>query len=259
MTFRMSTDIAIVLTGTIKPTTKYAKYRNWKKRREEYICALNFYSKFGKIFFLENSEYDIFNDKEFQNISNVVYRKFDKDLDDEHAIGYQEFKMLDDWIVHEKELPDRWIKLSGRYIMENFGQILQQINRSDKPLIMDLNIEKKWADTYLFYIRSDFYFKHFFGKYKYVTPYLDIEEILYRYLVYQKVLNEINIFRYEPIFSVVTSGLGKQKRKKGVIKRFILNQLRKVNLKIYPYRIIYFCPFLSTYKRIIKGIKKIIN
>ena len=82
-------NIALVLTGTIKPTTDTTKYKDWKSRRREYLESLNYYSSFGKIYFLENSDYDLENDKEFINIPNVVYRKFSKDKNNNHNIGYQ--------------------------------------------------------------------------------------------------------------------------------------------------------------------------
>ncbi|HJI74602.1 MAG TPA: hypothetical protein OIM03_10105 [Veillonellaceae bacterium] len=248
-------DIALVLTGTIVPTTRYSKYRDWKVRRLEYLKALNYYSQYGKIYFLENSGYDIESDEAFTSIPNVNYRKFPRDENDRHAIGYQEFKMLDDWILNEKNPPQSWIKLSGRYIIENFPEILEQVRQTDKNLLMDINVDKKWADTYLFYITSNFYKEHFLHKYVYCTPYLCIEEILYKYLLYYRLFREVNFFLSEPIYAVVSSNGRKSNHGKSPMDRMYRNIWRKINFKIYPSRLVFFPPFYATVHKIRRAIE----
>ncbi|MBC3537804.1 hypothetical protein [Megasphaera hominis] len=235
-------NIALVLTGTIKPTTDTTKYKDWKSRRREYLESLNYYSSFGKIYFLENSDYDLENDKEFINIPNVVYRKFSKDKNNNHNIGYQEFKMLDDWILNEENPPSRWIKLSGRYIIENFAEILNQAQKSDKELIMDLTINKRWADTYLFCIDTSFYKKNFAGIYVYCAPFVAIESVLYDSLCYYKLLDNIEFFKREPLFDVISSK-GYRRKRKGKIEKKIINTWRAFNFRIYPSRLVFFPPF----------------
>ena len=234
----MALDFAIVLTGTIIPMTKYAAYKNWKKRRQEYLRSLKFYSQFARVFFLENSTYDLMHDKEFIEIGNVSYRKIPVDGNPDHSMGWQEFSMLDLWISTEQEVPERWVKLSGRYLVTNFNDILQQCRNSKKDLIMDIDILNKWAITWMFSITTACYIKHFKNKYSLSRPYLPIETILYSYLR-ATAFSSIEIFSIEANYNVVTAGVNEKISSKNRISLFLLDLSRKLNLKLYPRAMIF--------------------
>ena len=68
--------IPIVLTGTIVPNAIKTVHRNWKVRRNEYLEAITYYKKFSKVYFIENSHYDISHDSEFSSDERFKYFKF---------------------------------------------------------------------------------------------------------------------------------------------------------------------------------------
>jgi hypothetical protein len=71
--FSMINDMnkfAIVLTGTITPNSIRTTHVDTMMRRQEYLNAVKFYTKFAPVFFLENSCYSLDQDKEFSEIQN---------------------------------------------------------------------------------------------------------------------------------------------------------------------------------------------
>lgn len=161
-------EFAIVLTGTIIPNTILVSYENGEERRRDYLIAIEYYRKFSPVFFLENSTYDVGNDKEFHQYDNVFIRKFPVSKFQRKGKGFQEFEMIDRWIKSEKNLPARWIKITGRYIIRDFINILNDTIASDKrrKLIMDIYRKRKSAITALFYIESTLYKNIFMNAYK---------------------------------------------------------------------------------------------
>lgn len=197
-------DIAIVVTGTITPTSNYTKNRDPAKRRAEYLNSLKYYSAFGEVFFLENSGYDLAGDRDFSELERVHLRPMPVDMDSTHSIGYQEFHMLDTWLAAEQEMPRKWVKLSGRYIIENFPKLMHQFQTTDKDLVMDVYMYRKWADTWLFCITTEYWEEHFKGKYIVSQPYLAIETVLYCYLRWHA-FPSVDCFVEGPRFSIVSS------------------------------------------------------
>lgn len=159
----MKDNFAIVLTSTIVPNSIKTKYIDPSKRRLEYLKAIEYYKNYGDIFFLENSSYQIEKDKDFYQYKNVYIRKFPTSQHYEKGKGYQEFEMLDNWIKSEKNLPEHWIKITGRYIITNFNHIYNDILTSNNELIIEQNSKKKWAHTNLFYISTEYYKNNFLG------------------------------------------------------------------------------------------------
>ena len=176
-------NIAIVLTGTIVPQAKYVKYRNYEKRRQEYLANLRYYSQFAPVFFLENSGYDIQADADFTSIANITYRSFKADNEYEQDIGYQEFSMLDTWEKTEPNMPEAWFKISGRYRIENFAQLFAQCSSGKYDIVIEMNELMRWADTYLFFCSTTFYRSAIEGLYRYCGPYSSIEQIIFNYLI----------------------------------------------------------------------------
>ncbi len=156
---------AIVLTGTIVPNTDlYTKYTNPQQRRQEYLDALFFYSQFGRVYFLENSSYSLETDADFQSIPNVVIRKSPISNFSHRGKGFQEFEMLDYWVTHESDVPQSWLKVTGRYIYLYFQEIYNEcLNNLDKKMIVNQYLFSKWSDTGLFFVQTDYYRKNIIG------------------------------------------------------------------------------------------------
>ncbi|MCY7369077.1 MAG: hypothetical protein LH474_13100, partial [Chamaesiphon sp.] len=56
----MSTEIPIILTGTIIPNTNVRlQHINPEQRRKEYLDCINYYRNFAPVYFLENSSYPV--------------------------------------------------------------------------------------------------------------------------------------------------------------------------------------------------------
>lgn len=162
-----STKIAIVLTGTISPNTNLvSNHLDPQARRNEYLNAIRFYSQFGKVYFLENSIYNLDQDSEFQNIPNVLIRKFPVSNFFDRGKGFQEFEMIDAWINSEVALPEKWIKVTGRYIYQDFQKILDECHRHTQSITINQYLFAKWADVALFCITTNFYQNHIIGIYQ---------------------------------------------------------------------------------------------
>jgi hypothetical protein len=160
-------QIAIVLTGTINPNTNLVNnHLDPEIRRKEYLKTIHFYRQFGKVYFLENSTYPLDRDAGFQNIPNVSIRKFPVSTFSDRGKGFQEFEMLDAWVESESNLPARWIKVTGRYIYEDFQKILTECYNSDRSIIINQYLFAKWADVALFYTTTDFYKDRIVGIYQ---------------------------------------------------------------------------------------------
>jgi hypothetical protein len=159
--------LSIVLTGTIIPnTTIHNKYLDPEARRQDYLNAIHFYRNFAPVCFLENSTYDLKGDRAFQAIPNVTVHQF-KASCPARGKGFQEFEMLDQWMNIEPNLPERWIKITGRYLYLEFEQILNEcIQNPDIPLIINQYLFANHSDTALFCIKSSFYQDNISGLYR---------------------------------------------------------------------------------------------
>lgn len=183
--------ISFVLTGTIVPNSTFVVHDNVEKRREEYLRAIRFYSQIGTVYFLENSSYDLLNDRDFTKMKNVNIRKFPKSDNYNKGKGYQEFEMLDAWVAEEEELPDRWIKITGRYIIENIKSMVEKCTSEvQREFIADAYLKKRVVNTFIFYITTDFYRKYITGIYQECddSKGLWIEKILF---------NKMDMFPFE--------------------------------------------------------------
>lgn len=162
-----ASSIAIVLTGTIIPNTIAVRHADPQKRRLEYLSALRYYSSFGQVYFLENSLYNLLEDKEFCSIPNAYMRKFPISRDISKGKGYQEFEMIDHWLTIEGNAPSVFFKITGRYIVNNFSRIYSECTR--KPLeniIIDQHVREQIAITSLFCVNVNFYLSNLKGIYK---------------------------------------------------------------------------------------------
>jgi hypothetical protein len=161
-------DLVLLLTGTISVNAIFTKHNNSYERRSEYLKSLKFYSNFSKIFFLENSGYDFSLDKDFLEIDNVIYYQHPKSKAYTKGKGYQEFEMIDGWLKKNSNKSHAFIKISGRYLIENIDKIIK-ICKEDKQstIIIERNIfAKKIALTDIFYVTTDYYLNNISGLYR---------------------------------------------------------------------------------------------
>jgi hypothetical protein len=160
-------NLAIVLTGTIIPNTAlHTQHLDPEARRQEYLNAIHFYRNFAPVYFLENSTYDLKGDRAFNDIPNVTVHRF-KTSSPSKGKGFQEFEMLDQWMKLEPNLPERWIKVTGRYIYLDFYEILNEcIRNQDIPLIINQYLFANHSDTALFCVETNYYRNNISGLYR---------------------------------------------------------------------------------------------
>jgi hypothetical protein len=114
ITHLMPAEIPIVLTGTVIPNVPDARTINVEARVRDYIAALEFYLRFAQVIFLENSSYPLERHPEFRERDRLRVYRFQPSMKPGRGKGYQEFEMLDSWILSEAEPPKHWLKITGR-------------------------------------------------------------------------------------------------------------------------------------------------
>jgi hypothetical protein len=233
----MNPDIAILLTGTIIPHSSFVVHADPKLRRDEYITSIKYYSQFCPVYFLENSEYDMFADSEFSSCPNVIIRKFPVSPEYSRGKGFQEFEMIDKWLEGEKNPPRRIIKITGRYIIKNFQQIFSECRNADKDIcLIDLYRKPKVAISSLFSISCNNYSKYFKGAYSECDDQIGvyIEHIIFK-RIYSSDLR-IQFFQHEPRVCGIEGSTGIKLSGRRIIcmikdqKRFIYNLFHQKSL-----------------------------
>ncbi len=194
--------IPIVLTGTIIPNSIIVTHSNWKIRRREYLDAITYYKKFSKVYFLENSHYDLSHDDKFSNDENFQCFKFKPSKEFERGKGYQEFQMLDEFVKHKLN-EDCFMKVTGRYIYKNFGDLFSFCLRSKckYDLIIDAVMRRKRACTSLFYVKRSIYLQGL------QCSYLEMDDsrgVWAEHIIY-KVLQNIDSYIYFPELPILNS------------------------------------------------------
>jgi hypothetical protein len=205
----MNPNIGILLTGTIIPHSLFVVHADPKLRREEYITAIKYYSQFCPVYFLENSEYDIFADPEFSSLNNVTIRKFPVSPEYLLGKGYQEFEMIDKWLETEKNPPPRIIKITGRYIIKNFQQIFNECRDVDEDIcLIDLYRKPRVAISSLFSITRDNYSRYFRGAYLECNDQIGIyiEHVLFKRIISSNL--RTRCFQYDPRISGIDGSTG---------------------------------------------------
>lgn len=159
----MNTEIPIVLTGTIIPNTNIRmKHLDAEKRRKEYLNCINYYRNFAPVYFLENSSYPVEEDLEFTSIPNVEIRKFPVSSFPEKGRGFQEFEMIDSFIKNEKNIPNKFLKITGRYFYTNIKDILNECYQNkDRCFIINQYLSSNRAVVALFFLKHNIIFKTF--------------------------------------------------------------------------------------------------
>lgn len=164
----MDKRLAIVLTATLVPNAIHTVHLDAAQRRAEYLAAIEFYCRYGEVYFLENSAHDLESDAAFHRHGNVHIRKFPPSAEYDKGKGYQEFEMLDHWLATEPCPPSRWIKITGRHLASNFEQVYSECrNESQYELIIEQKRPPyRVALTDLFYVTSEYYRRRFMGIYR---------------------------------------------------------------------------------------------
>lgn len=179
----MSVNMGIVLTGTIKPNSNFVVIKDVTERRRQYLEALEYYSQFAPVWFVENSEYDLENDDDFSKLNNVTIVKCQVSKEFSKGKGYQEFEMLDRFFSIV-DIPETIIKVTGRYIIEDFAQVIQDsMNMGNAKVLVNLHQRRKYAETYLLTFKRDFYRDRLMGLYKKVNDEkgIYIEHVYYEF------------------------------------------------------------------------------
>lgn len=225
----MDNNIAIVLTGTIIPsTTLFLEHTNPKLRKDEYLKSIDYYKKFAPVYFLENSDYPLLNDRDFLE-RDVFLRKFEKSKYSDKGKGFMEFEMLSNWIGSEKNLPKNFIKITGRYIIKNFESIFNDCMREKNYLLIIDQLKRTTAAfSQLFFIETSI-FKNYF-----MDTYIEADDNTGRYIefvFFEKIIKsgvDFRIFFNEPIYSYI-SGTNMSIVDGDNLKCKIKNVLRKFN------------------------------
>lgn len=226
-------DLAIVLTGTIVPNNRYARHPNPQQRRAEYLEAICYYRRFARVCFLENSSYSLASDPEFVESPDVSILKLPLSMLPEKGKGYQEFEMLDAWLETEREIPLRWIKVSGRYIYRDFERLLGDCLREPSwHMVIDQHRCSRMAKTSVFYVETAYYRANLAGLYRDCDDDTGewVERVLYRRLASLRE-REVRIFSVEPDV-VGTSGSTGASLEDGRLRHSVKRLLRKLNFSI---------------------------
>lgn len=198
----------IVLTGTIIPNDTKAAHRDWEMRRREYLDAIKYYKKFSQVYFLENSHYDLSHDAEFTGDEKFQCFKFRGSKQSKVGKGHQEFQMLDEF-VSQKLNNDCFVKVTGRYIYENFDEIFSFILREKckYDVIIDAFIRSRIALTSLFYVKKNTYLQCFQNSYLEMD---DSEGIYAEHVIYRalKAPCLYTFFPRAPILNAITGTEG---------------------------------------------------
>ena len=217
--------VPLVLTATIIPNGIATKDSDWRARREQYLRAIAYYRQFSKVYFVENSQYDLSSDTEFQCNCGCVLVKYPGSDSPEKGKGYQEFEMLDAF-VKSGLIEDCFVKITGRYIYSNFPRLFSRVcaMRHRYDLIIDSSVTRKKALTSLFYVKRGLYGSCFAGCYRHMD---DRMGIWAEHVVYRAAAN-VRAATFFPVTPVMACGQGRSARevfKRGVkdLQRYTLS------------------------------------
>lgn len=234
----MPSDPCILLTGTIVPNAEFTKHADVLTRKKAYLECIDYYSKFGRVHFLENSSYDLTSDEDFSKRNNFELHKFPLSSCPSKGKGFQEFEMLDAWFRKMSSTEMRWIKITGRYKVENFQKIFISCSNERS---MEAFFEQKLppstvARTDIFYVTKNFYEKYL------LDAYYDSDDGAGVYIehVIRKRIADAHSVETFPVFPVVSGVSGSTNKKLSPssfenLKYFIRNSTRIFDSK---YRII---------------------
>jgi len=219
----ISQNKLILLTGTIVPNASNVGLNDVAERCSQYERAMHYYSKFGKVYFLENSGYDYSLPRSMTSIDNIDIIRFDRSSCAEKGKGFQEFKMIDDFLEKINGNP-RIFKITGRYIIDNFEWFYSGLPCS--AIRIDTLARRKIAVTSFFDFEKDFYMKQLLGAYSEMDDAADnwAEMVIYKKI--QDGNGSYICYGREPNVVAVCGSTGNPIERIGSLKMFALSFLR---------------------------------
>jgi len=190
---RPAMKLPLVITGTIVPQANFVHIKDWQLRRGQYLEALRFFCKEYTVFFLENSAYDIEADNGFEMDRLTVVKLRNADDCHDFGKGYQEFRMLDQFLSTD-QAPPRFMKISGRRILIQIDYFQATYARS-RWQYFDLWQNDGFADTSFFCCDLAFYKAHLLGIYAQAN---DSAGAIIEKLAYQALAKASNV-RFHPV------------------------------------------------------------
>lgn len=198
----------ILITGTIVQNVIRTIPEDPKTRHQAYLDNLKYYSDIldDPIIFLENSTYSFDNDFDFKDLfndKNIKLIKFPISRGVSQGKGFQEFEMLDKAVELLSGVYSSFFKISGRYRYLNIADL---IDYSNGDLTIDLLRRKHEAVTSIFYVTFDFYKDYLLNVYQEVDDINgdSIEQIIYKLVMNENLLDTIRFFRVHPIMKIGT-------------------------------------------------------
>lgn len=178
----------LVLTGSIETKAGRNTVSDPKLRSSEYARAIRFYLERTELplRFLENSNYPLEEDPEWEDLLNSERLSFFRDPrsgDPERGKGHEEFLLLDRAVEQLAEEGHSAIfKVTGRYIVRNIDALIP--DRNDRPYF-DLHprIKSGIAISSLFACPIAYYRSHIKGLYAEVN---EAERITIEKLLFQR-------------------------------------------------------------------------
>ena len=138
--------------------------------------------------------------------------------------------MLDRWLESGSPVPQRWLKITGRYQILNLKDLLHECETDDRAkLIIDQVPRAKMTRTYVFCSTTDFYKKQIKGSYRECDDRKGewVERVLYRRLAASS-SNVVHSFRTQPRISA-TAGSSGAAFPTGVLQWRLKQLLRRFN------------------------------
>jgi hypothetical protein len=223
----MSSDVAIVLTAAIIVSRNSTAVEDAEVRRQQYLAAARFYSRFAPVFFLENSGYDLLGDRDFAAIPGVNLRPIAARDNEARGKGYREFHALDLWYDSEAKRPARFLKITGRYLFGNIEALLSECAAASEDLLLfDRYRFDQMALTSIFSVGWSSYARYLRSLYRQVD---DPNGVWIEHLVYRSLEGApCRFFRHEPDVGGICGSTGTSMRA-NQLRYFLRQATRSVN------------------------------
>jgi hypothetical protein len=244
-------DIAIVLTAAIIVSRGSTAVADVEVRRRQYLGAARHYAKFAKVYFLEHSGFDLYGDREFADIPAIKLRSLPVPDRDDRGKGYREFHGIDAWYDSETEPPERFLKVTGRYLCTNVDKLLEECRRVPRNvLLFDRYIQDRFAPTSIFSVSWPDYGRYLRGLYRVSNDPAGywVEHAVFDALAPKDI--ECLSFEHEPDLAGI-SGSSNTEMKTSRFKYLLKQGVRSVNRFFDP-------RFLYLHGRTLRPLKRII-
>ena len=237
-------DFSIILTCTVNPIQMPNLVRsNPEIRFQDYKKSFNFWIKnefVNKIILLENSNFDLsyFNEiakniknKEIEIISSNSNNEYDKSL----GKGYGQYLCLKQIFDQSKiaKTTKYFIDITGRHCVKNFKAIIEDIQKSESDIYVNITDNLKFADANIYGGTKKFFINYLLPETKKTN---DLQNKIFENCVASATLKAVsdgmNLSK-TPIYAEIEGFIGTngKKYKQNIIKKIKLFFFRK--LKIY--------------------------